>query len=170
MMINDNKEDVAMDWGFLAGHKPKENDAIEPLTGAYIAVINRLAPGVNRNDQSAQIEAEFQVVEVLDGDGNPGRKLWKRYPETEKGMTSLVNDLFTAGIEVDRKGGEEAFKASLDRAVGKNVHVKARAWTPTVNRDGSEIPEDEQKPIQLFNVISEKRLAKMKAKAGAVKF
>ena len=60
--------------GYLKGLKPEENDAMEALKGVYATVCNGYSRGLNKFNGDDQFSAEFQIVEVIDGNGNAGRK------------------------------------------------------------------------------------------------
>lgn len=148
---------------FLKGLKPEENDAFEALKGVYACVCNGITKGENKFTQAPQFSAEFEVADVLDGNGQVGRKLWRRYNLDEKGIKDLVDDLFTAGVEFS-KDSVEALEASLDMAKGKTFYLRAWGWTPEKTKDGQDIPESDRKTMQQFSVMSEKRATKLAAK------
>lgn len=150
---------------YLKGLKPEENDAFDVLKGVYACVCNGITRGVNKNSGADQFSAEYQIAEVLDGNGNAGRKLWSRYSLDQKGLKKLVDDLFTAGVEFSRDS-VEGLEASLDMAKGKTFYIRAWGWTPEKNQDGTEIPEAERRTIQQFVVMSEKRATKAAKKKG----
>src|SRR3990167_10859686 len=97
---------------FLAGLKPETNDGFDILTGVYQVVIKNeekaetgfLVRTWQDGNESRRFQITGDVTDVLKGNGNPGRRLWMRYNEDEKGIQRLINDLFTAGIldKVDR--------------------------------------------------------------------
>lgn len=153
---------------FLKGMKPESVDAgFDVLKGIYKTTVKALT--VNEANQYVDVEhykLELEIVEVLDGNGNTGRTLRRNYAKAEvasekvsKTVKDLVNDLFTAGIEVDTDG-VEALEAAFEGTIGKVIYVKAYGWTP---------PGREEE-IQMWNVKAEKNLKKVLAKATATPF
>lgn len=167
---------------YLKGFTPEINtdeSGFDVLEGTYLTNINRLSPEAGKDKQGNRDSAkdcysiEYQVEQVIKGNGNPGRKLWKRYyKDNEKDMKNLLNDLFTAGITLDTSSDEAGFEASFERAIGKKVYLRGWGWTPTKRQDGTAIPADEQKARQQFVVKSEKEVkgGKQSATKSSVPF
>lgn len=168
---------------YLKGFTPEINtdeSGFDVLEGTYLCNVNRLAPKAGKDRQGNldpkrdAYEVEYQIKEVVKGNGNPGRKLWKTYyKDSEKDLRNLVNDMFTAGIGLNTSGTEADFEASFEGAIGKSVYLRGWGWTPTKRQDGTAIPADEQKARQQFVIKSEKEVKSgkgSKAKSSAVPF
>lgn len=154
----------------LSGYKPEENrdsEGFDILKGTYLCAVTKLA--LDKHEQYGdRYQLELTVNEVQDGNGNPGRKFWKRYKKDEDGMKKLLNDMFTAGIDLD-KGSVDAFEGSFQNALDKDVLVRAWGWTPKKDRDNNDIPEDEQIEQQSFRIVNKKK-AKTKKKTATTPF
>ena len=154
---------------FLAGLKPETNDGFDILTGIYAVVIKNeekaetgfLVRTWQDGNESRRFQITCDVTDVLKGNGNPGRRLWMRYNEDEKGIQRLVNDLFTAGIldKVDRTS-IESLKTTLPNLAGQAMYVRAWGW----KREG----DDQEK--QSVAVKSEKALKKLLAEKATTPF
>lgn len=117
------------------------------------------------NDKGpAQIQAEFKVIETIDGAASYSKfNEFRKYlaiegdnvADKKKGIVWLINALFTAGYEVD-KTSDEAMLTSIHSALGTELYVKAYGWTP----------EDGDKERQMFNVMKESVAIKKANKAG----
>lgn len=162
---------------FLKGFTPSINEdgsGFDILEGVYRTKVNYLRPEKNKDGVEDRYREELETVEVVKGNGNPGRKFWKTYyKDNEKSMRELVNDMFTAGITLDTSS-DAAFEASFEGAIGKSVYVRGWGWTPTKRQDGSLIPKEEQQARQSFVVKSEKEVknaaSKWTKKSSAVPF
>lgn len=154
----------------LKGYIPVENEddsGFKPFKGTYKASVSRLA--LDTHEQYGErYELELVVTETLDGDEANSRKLWRRYAKDEEGLKKLLNDLFTAGIEVPR-GSEEEFNSNLGVALDKEVTLRAWSWLPEKKVDGTSIPEEERVPRQQFKIVSSKKV-KIKAKKAELPF
>ena len=154
---------------FLSGLKPELNDGFDLLTGIYAVVIKNeekaetgfLVRTWQDGNESRRFQITVDVTDVLKGNGNPGRRLWMRYNEDEKGIQRLVNDLFTAGIldKVDRTS-IESLKTTLPNLAGQAMYVRAWGW----KREG----DDQEK--QSVSVKSEKALKKLLAEKSSTPF
>ena len=143
---------------WIAGMKPESVDnEFENLDGIYKAKVQ----GLTINEPNEYVENPhykliLEVLEVLDGNGSPGRTLRRNYDKTsEEAVKKLVNDLHTAGIELDRSS-EAAFEQSFQFAVGMPVYLRAWSFTP------KDAPE---KKIQVWAVKEAKNVEKLVAKA-----
>ena len=154
----------------LKGYQPQENmdtDGFQILKGTYLCAVTKLA--VDSHEQYGErYQLELTVNEVVDGNGNPGRKFWKRYRKDDEGVKKLLNDLLTAGIELDR-GSVEAFEGSFPNALDKDVTVRAWGWTPTKTVSGEPIPEEDQQETQTFKIVNAKKV-KTKKKSASTPF
>lgn len=155
----------------LKGYTPVENEddsGFKPFKGTYKATISRLALEVHA-EYGERYELELLIAEVLDGDEAGGRKLWRRYAKDDEGAKKLLNDLFTAGIQVPKASLEE-FNNGLGVALDKEITL--RAWSHTFDKDmkGNPISEDEQVPKQFFKIVSAKKAKAGKKKEGALPF
>lgn len=164
---------------FLAGMKPELNDDFEALKGVYRVVIKNeekaetgfLIGKFPNGEESRRFQITCDVTDVLQGNGNAGRRLWLRYNEDEKGVQKLINDLFTAGLlEKVTRDSVDNLKATLPEIAGSVAIVKAWGWTPEKKRDGSPLPESERKTVQQGQFVTEKSVAKQLAKASATPF
>ena len=154
---------------FLAGLKPELNDGFDVLTGIYAVVIKNeekaetgfLVQKWQDGNESRRFQITVDVTDVLKGNGNPGRRLWMRYNEDEKGVQRLVNDLFTAGLldKIDRTS-IESLKTTLPNLTGQAMYVRAWGW----KREG----DDQEK--QSVSVKSEKALKKLLAEKSSTPF
>jgi len=144
---------------FLKGFTPEINEdgsGFDILEGVYATKVNYLRPEKNKDGAYDRYRAEYEVTEVIKGNGNPGRKLWSTYyKDNEASIKKLVSDFFTAGITLDTSS-DEAFEASFENAIGKKVYVRGWGWTPSKKMDGSAIAKEDQVAKQSFIVKSEK--------------
>lgn len=164
---------------FLAGLKPELNDSYEVLTGVYEVVIKDeekaetgfLVRTWEDGRESRRFQITADVVTVLKGNGQPGRRLWMRYNEDEAGIQKLANDLHTAGLwnTLDHSSVEQ-LKVSLPSLAGKTLYVRAWGWTPEKDRQGNVLPEGERKTLQQASVKSAKSLTKLLAEADKQPF
>ena len=173
-VAEDHEEELVMRLDeFLAGLKPELNDGFDVLEGIYRCVIKNeekaetgYVTGTFKNgDPYARFQMTIDIVDVLSGNGNPGRRFWIRYQEDEDGLKKLVNDLFTAGLleKVD-KSSVESLKATIPTLAGQTLYYRAWAWTPEKDRQGNLIPENQREARQQGSVKSEKALKKVLAK------
>lgn len=154
---------------FLAGLKPEANDGFDVLTGIYRCVVKQEEKAETGfiiktwadGNESRQFQICADVVDVLQGNGNSGRRFWMRYNEDEKGLKRLINDLFTADLldKVDRTS-TEALKTTLPQIVGAVIYVRGWGWTK----------EGETEARQSSAIKSEKALKKLLAKSEASPF
>lgn len=173
--LNTNPFDPATDFfGELKDYKPqevKDEGDFKPLKGSYICRISKLTHniGVSTRDNSPYdfYALNMQVTETVEGDKGENRYLNKRYQNTNEKLKSLMNDLFTAGIEFD-SGSREAFDLSLTNAIDKQVRVRAWSWTPEKDIHGNIIPEEERTAIQQLKIV--KDFKKTKASTSELPF
>lgn len=144
----------------LKGYTPQELDEqdFEVLKGSYKCAITGIKLEQNA-EWGDRYQVEFMVNEVLDGNGTPGRKFWKRFPKTDEGLKGLMDTLYTAGADVPRSTLEE-FEANLGKAVDAEVVIRAWGWEPEKDLKGNLIPEDERTMRQMFKVLSPKKAKK----------
>ena len=151
----------------LKDYQPTENEddsGFKPFKGTYKSIVSRLALDVHEQ-YGERYELELTVTETLDGDEAVGRKLWRRYAKEDEAAKKLLNDLFTAGIEVPR-ATEEEFNNNLDKALDKEVTIRTWAWTPDKTVSGEPIAEDERVPRQQFKIVSGKKVKGGKKASG----
>lgn len=154
----------------LKAYTPVENvddSGFEILKGTYKTAVSKLLLESNK-EYGDRYQLELIVNEVVEGNGTPGRKFWKRYKADDEGLKKLLNDLFTAGIEVPKASVEE-FNNSLNVALDKDVTVRAWGWTPEKDVKGEEIPVDERVTRQQFKIVNAKK-AKTAKKDAKVPF
>ena len=153
---------------YLAGLKPESVDTgFDNLKGVYKMKVKAIT--VNEANQYIDVphyKIDLEVLEVLDGNGSPGRTLRRNYAKAEmpsekasKTVKNLVNDLFTAGLSVD-SSSVEALEASFESLRESIVYVKAYGWKPQPDSD----------EIQMWNVKAEKNVKKLIEKASATPF
>ena len=173
------EEDVMGLNEFLGALKPELNDGFEVLEGVYRCVVKNeekaetgFTSGFFKNgDPYERLQMTVDVTDVLSGNGNPGRRLWMRYNLDEKGLTKLVNDLFTANLlEGINRTSVEGLKETLPNVAGKTLYVRAWGWTPEKDRDGTLLPEEQRRTVQQYAVKSEKSLKKVLAQTSATPF
>lgn len=164
---------------FLSGMKPELNETIEPLKGVYRVVIKNeekaetgfIISKFPNGDESRRFQITCDVTDVLQGNGNAGRRLWLRYNEDEKGVQKLINDLFTAGLlEKVTRDTVDSLKATLPEIAGVTGIVKAWFWLPEKDRAGNPVAEADRKAIQQGQFVTEKSVAKLLAKTSATPF
>ncbi len=150
----------------IKNYEPEENldsQGFDILKGTYMTAITKLV--VESHEQFGdRYQLELTVNEVLDGNGSPGRKFWKRYRKDEDGLKRLMNDLFTAGLDFSRNSVED-FESAFGHFLDAPVLVRAWGWTPSKKMDGTPIPEDEQTEQQSMKIVNKKK-AKKTAKAS----
>lgn len=145
----------------LKNHTPEENvdsQGFDILKGTYMTAITKLA--VETNEQFGdRYQLELTVNEVLEGNGSPGRKFWKRYRKDEEGLKRLMNDLFTAGLDFSRNSVED-FESAFGIFLDAPVLVRAWGWTPEKKMDGTVIPEEERTEQQIAKIVSKNKSRK----------
>lgn len=154
----------------LKEYTPVENQddsGFEMLKGTYLTAVTKLILETHA-EYGERYELELTVNEVLDGNGSPGRKLWRRYKADDEGLKKLMNDLFTAKIEVPRSSVDE-FNNSLNRALDKDVTLRAWGWTPEKTVAGEPIPEDERTARQQFKIVNAAKV-KITKKPSEIQF
>lgn len=144
----------------LKSYTPQELDEqdFEILKGSYRCAITNIKLEENA-EWGDRYQVEFMVNEVLDGNGNPGRKFWKRFLKTDEGLKGLLDVLFTAGVTIPRDSTAD-FEANLGKALDAEVVIRAWGWEPEKDMKGNLIPEDERTTRQMFKVLSPKKAKK----------
>jgi hypothetical protein len=159
------------------GYKPEtveDSGRFEPITGKYICRIDKAGRITGQSEKTGN-EYDFrvinlQVAEIIDGDKATNRFLKMTYSTDAKGMKRLLNDLFTAGIEVTAQSDAE-LDAFLETLVDKTMNIRPWVWTPSEDRDGNPIPEEARKAYQQLRVIKEfKQSNKSASKSENVPF
>lgn len=157
---------------------PKQNvdEDFPPFAGEYRASLKTLRPWVDEKG-SGEKEAymlEWRITESLSGDKADGRVLSKFYrmagqkfdsgvkvPVTDAdavdAIKSLCNDLYTAGVELDRSAGTAEFEASFAKAIGATAYIRAWHFVPKAEQSK---PESEQRRVQQYIVKTERDLRK----------
>lgn len=150
---------------FLGGYKPVENEdtqGFDILKGTYDCAITGLVLE-DTEKYGTRYQMELTVNVIVEGNGNPGRKFWIRYPQDEKGIKRLLDDLFTAGVEIPYQT-LDLLNDNLALALDKVVRVRGWGWTPDKKQDGTPIAEDDRQTFQQTKVVNP---AKAKKKAAA---
>ena len=145
-----------VDWNGISGftpEKPTEDVDFAPLKGGYVARVDKIERVQGTSDRGNEYDfysLNLQITETIEGDQGNNRYLRKTYSAidgafstAEENLKRLVQDLFTAGIEVD-KSSQESFDASLANAKDKLVHV--RCWHKKNKEDNA---------IQYVKVVKE---------------
>lgn len=144
-----------------AGFTPEvieDDTGFAPINGRYIARIDS-AGRVGGTSPRTGKEYDFrtiklQVVEVVDGDKATNRFLDIVYRIDEVGMKKLLNDLYTAGIELKATNDAE-LDEELPLLTDKTMNIRCWAWTPPNDKQGNLIPEEERKTYQQVKVVKE---------------
>lgn len=150
---------------FLGGYKPTENEdtqGFDILKGTYDCAVTKLVLE-DSEKYGLRYQMELTVNEVLEGNGAQGRKFWIRYNQDEKGIKRMLDDLFTAAVEIPYQT-LDLLNDNLGLALDKVVKVRAWGWTPDKNRDGTPIEEGDRQTFQQVKVVNP---AKAKKKVGA---
>jgi hypothetical protein len=153
---------------------PNEDGDFRPLKGTYLCNIVTLRPEQDEKNGNAKFyQFELKPQEVLEGDEFGEKMTFRRRvyvdgPKAEKNLGNLLDDLFTAGIELDT-ASDEAMEASFERAIGQTAYVRAWGWTPDKDVQGNAIPEADRKSFQQW-VIQKSNVAEKKRQAGSHAF
>jgi len=159
-----------------AGFKPEvvEDGGFEAITGKYICRIDRAGRMTGISDKTSN-EYDFrtinlQVAEIIDGDKATNRFLKLVYNPDTEGTKRLMNDLFTAGIEITAKSDAE-LDEFLPTLTDKTMNIRAWVWTPDKDREGNPIAEESRVARQMLKVVKEfKSKGKPKGKDNSVPF
>jgi len=156
--------DREIDMGLLdnlknAGFKPEANTdgEFKPLVGSYECNITVLRPEVDKKNNNAKFyQLCLKPVVALEGDAFGDKfEFKKRYyvdgDKATENLQKLINDLFTAGIELDLSS-DAAFEADFPKAIGAKAFVRSWGWKP----------EGKDQPTQMFVIQKEKVAAKKK--------
>lgn len=140
---------------FLRGFTPQVNEdgsGFQVMEGIVVAKVNYLRPEKNKEGVVDRYRRELEVIEVLSGNGAVGRKLWTTfYQDSEDSVKKMVNDCFTAGVNLDLSS-KEAMEASFEQVIGKKMYARCWGWTPEKKQDGTPIPVEEREAKQQFIV------------------
>lgn len=114
-------------------YQAKDNDEQKLLTGDCVAVVKKWSKFHSEKKGMDYISMEAEVINVIEpkpGKENnivPGDKIKKIYtPSDDKSLKKLMDDLFTANIQVD-KSSDEVFEASLAEKA-PNTLIYFRCW------------------------------------------
>ncbi len=121
----------------LKSYKPRENDAKPTASGDFVAQVEKLLKRTGQDGRNWLI-LEASIINVVkakeDNQAVPGDEVSKIYNEDDdKQVEKFLNDMFTAGIDIDRSS-KEAMYASFENAVNKLVYL--RGWQYD-KKDGS---------------------------------
>ena len=146
---------------WLGNFTPTSVDTgFDNLIGLYKTVIKALTVcQPNQYEPNEHYKLELEIVEVLDGNGSPGRTLLRNYDKTsEVEVKKLLNELFTAGLSL-KTDSVEALEESMTRMPGATVYV--RAW---------EFKKDDGNMAQYWAPKAEKNMQRLLKKGNASPF
>jgi|GEM_PF-5193586 len=144
-----------------AGFKPEANTdgEFKPLKGTYKCQITTLRPEIDQKNNNAKYyQLELKPIEVLEGDPFGDKFAFKKryYVDGDKAaenLKSLLNALFTAGIELDMSS-DAALETDFVKAINQVAYVRSWGW----------LPEGKESPVQMFNILKEKVAEKKRSK------
>lgn len=140
----------------IAGYEGKTNadDSFDPLKGKYECTVESLEVGTNQEGVEDRYKMTLKVTKTISGDKGDNRLFFKTYwKEDEKKVKQLIDDLFTMGVQLDTNVETDAdFEAQFTRANGVTAYVNAYHFKPEKKMDGTLIPEDERKPLQIAKI------------------
>ena len=155
-----------------AGFKPVENDdmgTFEPITGKYVCTIKEAGRKEGTSKKTSQPYAframKLVVAEVIEGDKAINRHLDLSYNLDAEGTKRLLNDLFTAGIQVTAKNDQE-LDALLESSKDKTLNIRCWVWTPDKTKDGEPIAEADRKGRQQIKIVKDFSKSKGKGTKG----
>ena len=158
------------------GYKPEvvEDGGFDAVTGKYICRIDKAGrmTGISAKTEKGYDfrTVSLQVAKILDGDKATNRFLKLTYNPDAEGTKRLLNDLFTAGIEITATSDAE-LDEFLPTLVDKTMNIRAWVWTPDKDRDGNPIAEESRVARQMLKVVKEfKSKGKDKSKDNSVPF
>lgn len=144
-----------------AGFSPIENEdssGFEPITGKFICRIDHAGRKEGTSKKNGQPYAfrviKLQVASIIDGDKATNRFLDMTYNIDVEGTKRLLNDLFTAGINV-KAGSDAELDGILEGLKDKTMNVRCWVWTPDTTKDGQPIPESERKGRQQIKIVKD---------------
>ena len=143
-----------------AGYEPKENtNEFAPVKGSYICRIDS-AGRLQGNSKASGEPYDFrtinmQVAEVVGGDKATNRYLKLMYNPDERGVTRLMDDLFTAQIDTKAVNSDTELDSFLETLKDKTMCISA--WkAPKMRKEGEEWVEVEPKEyVQKLKVLKE---------------
>jgi hypothetical protein len=154
------------DWLDVGNFKPEAVDddpGFKPIKGAYICRIDKLEHIKGENKETHEpfefYSLSAQVTETLEGNKGDNRYLKKTYRGNADGVKSLLTDMFTSGIELDRSS-PEAFDMSLGSTKDKTIKIRAWVWKPEKTMSGAFIPKDKREPKQSLKIVKDFKLSK----------
>ena len=158
-----------IDAGFTPVEVEDKSD-FQPITGKYICRIDSAGRQTGKSERTGN-DYDFrtislQVAEIVDGDKATNRFLKLNYNPDVDGVKKLLNDLFTAGINLGVSSDKELDEA-LPMLTDKTMNIRAWVWTPDKTRDGQPIAAEDRKAIQQIRIV--KDFSKSKKKADTIK-
>lgn len=146
-----------IDAGFTPEVQEDDMD-FKPITGKYICRIDSAGRVSGKSEKTGDDydfrSVSLQVAEIVDGDKATNRFLKLNYNCDADGVKKLLNDLFTAGIDMAVK-----FDVELDEALpmltDKTMNIRAWVWTPEKDRSGNLIPEEKRQSRQQLKVVKD---------------
>jgi len=147
------------------GFAPEETteNEFEPITGKYVCRIDSVSH-LQGKAKSTGSDYDFramnlQVVEVIEGDKATNRFIKISYSSDTKGIKKLLNDLFTAGINVTA-GSDAELDEFLMSLKDKTLNVRCWVWSPENDRNGNPIPSEARKSYQQTRVVKDAKAKK----------
>jgi hypothetical protein len=142
-----------------AGFTPEvveDTSDFSPITGKYICRIDSAGRVSGKSERTGNeydfYSVSIQVAEIIDGDKATNRFLKLNYNRDAAGIEKLLNDLFTADIKLGVSSDKELEEA-LPLLKDKTMNIRAWVWTPTKDKAGNEIPEENRKAYQQLRVV-----------------
>ena len=144
-----------------AGFQPeinKDEGGFGVINGSYVCVIKEAGRKTGKSAKSGNDydfrTIKLQVAEVIKGDKATNRYIDMTYNPDEKGMTRLIGDLFTAGIEVNA-GSDAELDEFLPSLQDKTMNVRCWGWKPSKDKEGNIVSEDMRIERQQVKVVKE---------------
>ena len=143
----------------IGDYQPSVNadDAFEPIKGKYECLVDKLEVGSNKDGVEDRYKMTLKVTKVISGDKAVNRLLFKSYYKSdEKKMKQFVDDLFTLKVKIDTSLEDHEIEAQFVNAIGVTGFVSAYTFTPDKAMDGTPIPADERKKLQIAKLYQPK--------------
>jgi hypothetical protein len=134
----------------------EDTSDFSPITGKYVCRIDSAGRVSGKSERTGNeydfYSVSIQVAEIIDGDKATNRFLKLNYNRDAAGIEKLLNDLFTADIKLGVSSDKELEEA-LPLLKDKTMNIRAWVWTPTKDKAGNEIPEENRKAYQQLRVV-----------------
>jgi len=140
----------------IGGYKGVANadDSFDPLKGKYECVIDKVESKVSKDGSKEFFQLTLKVTKTISGDKGDGRLFWKSYnKDSADKMKELLNDLYTAEVEIDTNvQSDEEFASNLASAVQAKCFVNAYWFKGEKDMKGNIVPEDQRKVVQMAKI------------------